>query len=76
MLILSRKEEESIIIDNNIEIKILEIEDGKVKLGIEAPKDIDIFRKEIYLSIKQENIEAAKTKIDLEKISKLFKKDS
>ncbi len=68
MLILSRKENQSIIIDDNIEIKILEIEEGKVKLGIEAPpKDIDIFRKELYLSIEEENIEAAKTKIDLEK---------
>lgn len=75
MLILSRKENESIIIDDNIEIKVLEIEEGKVKLGIDAPKDIDIFRKEIYLSIEEENIEAAKTKIDLEKISKLFKQD-
>ena len=75
MLILSRKENESIIIDDNIEIKILEIEEGKVKLGIEAPKDIDIFRKELYLSIEEENIEAAKTKIDLEKISNLFKQD-
>lgn len=75
MLILSRKENQSIIIDDNIEIKILEIEEGKVKLGIEAPKDIDIFRKELYLSIEEENIEAAKTKIDLEKISNLFKQD-
>jgi len=75
MLILSRKQDESIIINGNIEVKILEIEEGKVKLGIEAPKDIDIFRKELYLSIQEENIEAAKTKVDLEKISKLFKQD-
>lgn len=75
MLILSRKQDESIIINGNIEVKILEIEEGKVRLGIEAPKDIDIFRKELYLSIQEENIEAAKTKVDLEKISKLFKQD-
>ena len=75
MLILSRKQDESIIIDGNIEIKVLEIDEGKVRLGIEAPRDIDIFRKELYLSIQEENIEAAKTKVDLEKISKLFKHD-
>lgn len=75
MLVLSRKEGESIIIDSYIEIKILDIEEGKVKLGIEAPKDIDIFRKELYLSIQEENIKAAKTKVDLEKMKKLFKQE-
>jgi carbon storage regulator len=75
MLILSRKENESIIIDENIEIKILEIEEGKVRIGIDAPKDIDIFRKELYLSIQEENIEAAKTKVDLKEMEKLFKQD-
>lgn len=75
MLILSRKQDESIIIDGNIEIKVLEIDEGKVRLGIEAPRDIDIFRKELYLSIQEENIEAAKTKVDLAEMSKLFKKN-
>lgn len=75
MLILSRKENESIIIDENIEIKILEIEEGKVRIGIDAPRDIDIFRKELYLSIQEENIEAAKTKVDLKEMGKLFKQD-
>lgn len=75
MLILSRKQDESIIIDGNIEIKVLEIDEGKVRLGIEAPKDIDIFRKELYLSIQEENIEAAKTKVDLAEMSRLFKKN-
>ena len=75
MLILSRKKDESIIIDGNIEIKILEIDEGKVKLGIEAPKDIEIFREELYKSIKEENIEAAKSKVDLLEINELFKKN-
>lgn len=75
MLILSRKEDESIIINGNIHIKVLEIEDGKVKIGIDAPKDIEIFREELYESISKENIEAAKAKADLSEINKLFKKD-
>lgn len=75
MLILSRKQDESIIIDGNIEIKILEIEDGKVKIGIEAPKEIEIFRQELYKSIKEENIEAAKANVDLVEINELFNKN-
>ncbi len=60
MLILSRKEEESIIINGNIEVKVLEIGEGKVRLGIKAPKDVDIlgrkytrvYRKKIYKLLK------------------------
>ncbi len=73
MLILSRKEEESIIINGNIEVKVLEIGEGKVRLGIKAPpKDVDIFREEIYKSIQEENIQAAKTSVDIKKMGKLF----
>lgn len=76
MLILSRKKDESIIIDGNIEIKILEIEEGKVRLGIQAPKDVDIFREELYKSIQEENIQAAKTKVDIKEVGKLFSRNS
>lgn len=62
MLVLTRKEKESIIINENIEVVILGIEDGKVKLGINAPKEVDIHRKEVYESIQQENKQAANTK--------------
>jgi carbon storage regulator len=55
MLILNRKINESIIIDDTIEIRILEAQDGKVKIGIEAPKDITILRKEVYDEVIQEN---------------------
>ena len=48
MLILNRKVGESIILGDNIEVKILDIQDGKIKIGIEAPKDISILRKEVY----------------------------
>lgn len=73
MLVLSRKSEESIILGKDIEIKILSIEEDRVKLGITAPKDIEIHRKEIYLQIQEENRTAGKQKIDLERIKKIFK---
>lgn len=59
MLILARKKEESLIINGNIEIKILEASDGKVKIGIIAPNDIEVHRKEVYEKILQENKAAA-----------------
>lgn len=55
MLILNRKINESIILEDNIEIKILEIQDGKVKIGIEAPKEVTILRKEVYDEIIEQN---------------------
>lgn len=74
MLILSRKEDESIMIDGSIEVKIISIEDGKVKLGISAPKDVEIHRKEIYLQIQEENKNAAAGNVTLDDVSKLFRK--
>jgi len=64
MLILNRKIDESIIIDDRIEIKILEIVDGKIKIGIEAPKEISVLRKEIYEEIKEENTQAVNISLD------------
>lgn len=61
MLIVTRKINEGIVIDENIQVVILGIEDGKVKLGIEAPTDKKIYRGEIYEAIKQENQEAMKS---------------
>lgn len=55
LLALSRKKGESIIINNNIELTILEIKGDQIKIGINAPKSIPIYRKEIYGQIKQEN---------------------
>ncbi|MFZ7120919.1 MAG: carbon storage regulator CsrA [Eubacteriaceae bacterium] len=65
MLVLNRKTSESIIIDENIEIKILDIVDGKIKIGIEAPKDISILRKEVYENVKAENIASLETKVNI-----------
>ncbi|TSB48337.1 carbon storage regulator CsrA [Alkalicoccobacillus porphyridii] len=60
MLVLSRKKNEQIQIGEDIAISILSIEGDQVKVGIEAPRHIDIHRKEVYLSIQEENREAAK----------------
>ncbi|ARK32094.1 carbon storage regulator CsrA [Halalkalibacter krulwichiae] len=59
MLVLSRKLKQSIQIAGDIEIKILAIEGDQVKLGIDAPKHVEIHRKEVYLAIQEENHEAA-----------------
>ena len=59
MLVLHRKQGESIMIGNQIEIKILESSDGKVKIGIEAPREISILRREVYLEIIEENQRAS-----------------
>jgi len=72
MLVLSRKVGESILIGSNIEIKILKIDGGAVKIGIVAPKNLKIYRKELYDKIMKENIEAAKIGIeDLKEVPKL-----
>lgn len=55
MLVLSRKKGESILIGENIEISVMKIEDGLVKLSINAPKEISILRKELVLEITDEN---------------------
>ncbi len=71
MLALSRKKDEAIIINNNIEIKILEIKGDQVKVGIEAPKSIPVYRKEVYVQIQESNKEAVAS-IDLESLKDLF----
>lgn len=76
MLVLSRKIEESIIINGNIEIKVLSIQGENVKLGITAPKEIPVYRKEIYEAILKENKQAASLSTEsVRKINKLLKKE-
>ena len=58
MLALSRKKNEAIIINNNIEITVLDIRGDQIKLGISAPKEIPIYRKEVYIQIQNDNKEA------------------
>ncbi|MBO3285296.1 carbon storage regulator CsrA [Paenibacillus sp. FSL M8-0228] len=58
MLVLSRKKGESVVIHNDIVITVLSVEGDNVKIGISAPKDIDIYRKEIFDAIQDNNQEA------------------
>ncbi|SFQ42208.1 carbon storage regulator, CsrA [Lachnospiraceae bacterium XBB1006] len=71
MLALTRKKGEALVLNNNIEITILEVKGDQVKVGIQAPKDVSIYRKEIYLQIQKEN-EAAMTNEGIENLKKLF----
>ena len=64
MLVLSRKTKQSIVIGDDIEITIVSIEGEQVKLGINAPKHVEIHRKEIYLAIQEANKEAVNTGIE------------
>lgn len=61
MLALSRRKNEALIINNNVEITILEIKGEQVKIGIAAPKDVPIYRKEVYVQIQNANKEAVET---------------
>jgi len=56
MLVLSRKKDESIMIGNDIKLMIIEIRGDKVRIGVEAPKDVIIHREEIYEKIKRESL--------------------
>jgi len=57
MLALTRKTGDAIMINNNIEITVLEVRGDQVKIGISAPKEVSIYRKEVYLEIQKENEE-------------------
>lgn len=58
MLALSRKKNEAIIINNNVEVTVLEVKGDQVKIGITAPREVSIYRKEVYLQIQEANKES------------------
>lgn len=72
MLALSRRKKESLIINNNVEITVLEIKGDQVKLGISAPRDVSVYRKEIYLQIEEANKEAMQVE-GIENLQNLLK---
>lgn len=72
MLALSRHCNESIMLGNDIEITVLEVKGDQVKIGINAPKSLPIYRKEIYMQIQQSNREAAQVQASVDDINKLF----
>lgn len=71
MLALTRKKGEALVINNNIKITVLEIRGDQIKIGISAPKDVPIYRKEVYLQIQQEN-EAAISADGLDALNNLL----
>jgi carbon storage regulator len=73
MLVLSRKKGESIMIGDNVEITVIGVDGDTVRIGISAPKHVEIFRKEIFKSIQQSNQEASQEVIKPEDLSKIFK---
>ena len=76
MLVLARKIDESIIIGDDIVVKVISIENGVVKLGIDAPKEISIIRDELVKEVTKSNIEAAKSVDEsvLDSLSKILTK--
>ncbi|ASW43125.1 carbon storage regulator CsrA [Clostridium isatidis] len=74
MLVITRKKGETILIGDNIEISISKIEDGSVKLAIDAPKEMTILRKELYEEVQKENKEATKMKVNIDILKNLGKK--
>ena len=75
MLVLTRKVDESIMIGDTIELKVLGVDGGSVKLGIQAPREAPVHRKEIYEESRRENVAATQAPpMDLEQLQGLLKK--
>ena len=64
MLVLSRQRDESIIIGDNIVITVVDVRGDKVRLGIDAPREVSVHRREIYEAIQRENQQAAQIRLD------------
>ncbi|MCR4842578.1 MAG: carbon storage regulator CsrA [Eubacterium sp.] len=73
MLALTRRKGEALIINNNIEITVLDIKGDQVKIGIQAPREIPVYRKEVYLQIQDVNKEATSAGA-VDELKNLFKK--
>ena len=74
MLVLSRQRDETIMIGDDVEITVVDIRGDKVRLGINAPRHIQVHRKEVYDAIKRENERAAK--LEPEDVSKVMEQDA
>jgi carbon storage regulator len=70
MLVLTRKKGESIVIGDNVTVKVISVDGDQVKIGIEAPRNVEIHRQEVYEAIQKENqiAGAKKQKISLEQL--------
>ena len=74
MLALSRKKGEALMINNDIEITVLDIKSEQVKIGISAPKEVPVYRKEVYIQIQEANKEASANMEGMEQLASLFGK--
>ncbi|MAF31546.1 MAG: carbon storage regulator CsrA [Pseudomonadota bacterium] len=68
MLLITRRTNESIVINDNIEVTVVEVRGGRVKLGFEFPEGNTVYRKELYLKIQEENKTAASSQGDISKL--------
>ena len=75
MSAVKRKANESIIINDDIEVTILEIKGDQVKVGVKAPKSVPVYRKELYLQIQEANVEAARA-VNTAALSDVLNKDN
>jgi carbon storage regulator len=64
MLVLSRQRDESIIIGDNIVVTVVDVRGDKVRLGIEAPREVSVHRREVYEAIQRENQQASQIRLD------------
>lgn len=76
MLILARRVDESIVIGDEIIVSVVDIKGDQVKLGIEAPREIKVYRREVYEAIQAENLAAARTSAVLPAIERLARRPS
>lgn len=76
MLILSRRVNESINIGDKIEIAIIDLRGDQVKVGIKAPRDVKVYRQEVYNAIQQENLMASRAGTDLPTLVKLLPEEN
>lgn len=72
MLVITRKEGQSLLIGDDIEVTVTKVTDGSVKIAIEAPREMVILRKELYKEVEKENLEAVN--VDLDILNKLNNK--
>jgi carbon storage regulator len=77
MLVLTRKKDQTIVMNDNIEITVLDIQGDQVRIGISAPRSVAIHRKEVFLEIQEENKKAAEAgNVPLDSIMKIARKDN
>ncbi len=74
MLVLTRKKNQSIVINDDIEITVIDIQNDQIRIGVTAPKNVPVYRKEVYLQIIEENRKAAENKkVSLDELKKNLK---